>query len=169
MHTVGSGRQVMSATAPRRSLPPVQEVAQRHGGGADEQRSAEGDLHVFLLGRPAAEHVQQIGPGKGGWDGAQHHPADQAQVHGALAQVDGGPDRPHQHRGDQVAGDRRRRLHAEQQDQHRRHERAAAGSSQTDQQPDDGAADDDERVYVHGPSRSAGALSARLTARPRTA
>jgi hypothetical protein len=97
----------------------------------------------------AAEQVQQIGAEEGHRHRAQHHEADHAQVDRALAQVHGGAERPHEHGGDKVAGDRRRRRDAEDQDQHRGHQRPAARAGEADEQADHGAAENHVGIQVH--------------------
>jgi len=129
--------------------PAVQDVAEHHGARSDQQGRAQRDLHVLLLRRTAAKQVQEVGAEERGWHRAKHHPADQAQVDGALAKVHRRPDRPHQHGGDQVTGDSGGWFHTEQQDQHRRHQRAAARSGQPDEQADHRAAQHDVRVEAH--------------------
>ena len=129
--------------------PAVQDVAEHHGGGADQQCRAEEDLDLLLRGRAAAELAEQERAEERHRHRAGHHPAHQAQVHRALVQVHGRAHGPHQDGGDQVAGDRGGWLDAEQQDQHRGHQRAAAGPGEPDKQPHHRAAEDDVGVELH--------------------
>ena len=87
----------------------IEDVAQHHRAGADQQRDAECQLDVALRRLRMAEQVQQVGADERHRNRAEHHPADQAQVDRALAQVHDRADRAHHHRRDQVARDRRRR------------------------------------------------------------
>ena len=71
-----------------------------HRGGSDEQGRAESELNVVLSRLGMSEQVQQVGAEKGGGHRAQHHPANQPQVHRPGAEVDGGTERPHDDRGE---------------------------------------------------------------------
>ena len=153
-HADGDGRQradlhMLDGADPPLAGPAVQDVAEHHGRGADQQRRAEQDLDLLLRGRGVAELAQQEGAEERHRHRAGHHPADQAQVHRPLVQVHGRADGPHQDGRHQVAGDRGGRLDAEQQDQHRGHQGAPARAGEPDKQPHDRTAKDDVGVEVH--------------------
>jgi len=160
--TVRSGRGTTSWTTPVRCelAPEIEQIAQHHRTGSEQQGAAQRDLDVVLRVLLIGHKVQQIGAGKRHRHGREHHPADEAQVHSARAQVHGRAERAHHHGRDEVAGDRGRGLHAEEEDQHRRHQCAAAGPGHADEEAHDRAAQDDVWVDVHLPLPPAGAALA---------
>jgi len=160
----GLGGDLLDPGQPLMAAAPVEDVAQHHGTGPDEQGRAEHGLDPVLggqrLGRRAVpEQVQQVGADEGHRHRAAHQPADQLEVDGALADVDGGAEGPHDHGGDQVTGDRGGRLDPEQQNEHRSHQGPAAGPGQADQETHDRAAQNDVGIDVQCCLRGSGTES----------
>ena len=149
----GAGRDVGDVACPGAAATPVEQVAQHHRPGSDEQRGAEVGLDARLRRLGVADQMQQVAAREGGRDRAQHHPLDQPVVHRAGAHVDSSAEGPHQHRRHEIGGDRRGRLDPEEEDEHRGHQRAPAGAGHADQQADDRAAQDDVGIDVHGEIR----------------
>jgi hypothetical protein len=127
-----------------------------HEVGADELLGADGGV-----GEQQQDDHQRSGADR-------RHPDDQAsddadddreqrarmqivdrRVPFLALEVHGGADRPHHHRGDQIAGDGGGRLDAEQEDQHRRHQGSPARARHADEQTDDRASQNDVRIDVH--------------------
>ena len=137
----GSNGQVVHDALALVGPAPVEVVAKQHGRCAHQQRGAQRLLDVGL--RRLASY-----PG-GAADTPRGRPSERSPstIHPTrlrltvpLLQVHGCTERPHDHRGHQVARDGGGRLHVEQEDEHGRHQRAASRSGQTHQEAHDGTA-----------------------------
>src|ERR1700693_3537008 len=99
-----------------------------------------------------AERLEKEESEEGGGDRAEGEPAGEAPAHRAPAGVDGGADRLHDQRGDQVAGEGGERGDAEEQDQDGGHEGAPAHAGEADRESDDQPCQRDIQVDVHSPT-----------------